>query len=188
MNISANAIRAGNILVIDQDLWLVTKLPEHTKPGKGPAYVQLDLENLKTGLKSNRRLRSSETVEKAQLNEKKFRYLYQQGDSLLFMDLETFEQVELPTRLLGGESKFLKDELDVTVYFYNEQAVKVALPQSIVFEIQDTPPNIKGSTAKASYKKAKVNDNLTVLVPPYLSVGDKILVKVEDCSFVEKVG
>jgi elongation factor P len=187
MNISANSIRAGNILVIDGDLWLVTKLPEHTKPGKGPAYIQLDLENLKTGLKSNKRLRSAETVEKAQLNEKKFRYLYQQEEALLFMDLETFEQVEMPLRLLGDESKFLKDDLDVTVYFYNEQPVKVALPQNIIFEIEDTPPNIKGSTAKASYKKAKVNGRLTVLVPPYLCVGDKIVVKVEDCSFVEKV-
>lgn len=187
MNISANSIRSGNILVLDEELWLVTKLPEHTKPGKGPAYVQLELKNIRTGIKSNRRLRSSETVEKVQLDEKKFRYLYQQGKSLLFMNLETFEQVEFQEELLGDESKFLRDELDVSISFYNDQPVKITLPQTIVFQIEDTPPNIKGSTAKASYKKAKINEKLTVLVPPYLTTGDKIAVKVEDGSFVEKV-
>lgn len=187
MNISANSIRSGNILLLEGELWLVTRLPEHTKPGKGPAYVQLEVRNLRTGLKHNKKLRSTESVEKAHLEEKKFRYLYQQDNSLFFMDLETFEQIELPLSVVGESSKFLKDDLDVSISSFNGEPVKVELPQSITFEIQDTPPNIKGATAKASYKKAKLNEKLTVLVPTYLSVGDKIVVKVEDGSFVEKV-
>jgi elongation factor P len=184
--IGANSIRSGNILVLEDELWVVTKLPVHTKPGKGPAYVQVEMKNLLQGTKSNQRFKSSDVVKKAHLQEEPYLYLYLQESSAYLMHAETFEQIELPLALIEEEKKFLVENLKVSVAFFNEKPVKLTLPQTITMIIQDTPPNIKSATAKAAYKKAQITQDLTVLVPSYLSVGDKIVVKTEDGSFLEK--
>lgn len=186
MNIGANDIRAGNILLLEDELWTVTKLPTHIKPGKGPAYVQVEMKNLLTGTKTNRRFRSSDTVERAHLQEEPYSYLYVQGNNAHLMHSETFEQIEIPLELIADEKKFLIENLKVFISFFNEKPVKLTLPLTITMEIKETPPHIKSATAKAGYKKAQITEDLTVLVPSYMSTGDKIIVKTEDGSFVAK--
>ncbi len=184
--IGANSIRSGNILALENELWIVTKLPVHTKPGKGPAYVQVEMKNLLNGTKTNHRFKSSDVVKKAHLQEEPYLYLYSADENAYLMHAATFEQIELPLTLINEEKKFLVENLKVYVSFFDEKPVKLTLPQTITVVIQDTPPNIKSATAKAAYKKAQITQDLTVLVPSYLSVGDKIVVKTEDASFVEK--
>jgi elongation factor P len=184
--IGANSIRSGNILVLENELWVVTKLPIHTKPGKGPAYVQVEMKNLLNGIKTNHRFKSSDVVKKAYLQEEFYTYLYSVDGRACLMHTETFEQIEIPLDLINEERKFLIENLKVSISFFDEKPVKLTLPQTIIMEIKDTPPNIKSATAKAGYKKAEMTEDLTVLVPSYLSVGDKIVVKTEDSSFVEK--
>ena len=177
MQIAANSIKVGNILVIEDELLSVIKPPEHIKPGKGPAYVQLELKKVFAQTKINRRLRSSDMVEKAQLNERKHQYLYTEGQELWFMDLETFEQIAIPINNAEEEKKFLTDGLNLILTFFQNTPMKIILPSTVILTIQYTSPNIKGATVAASYKKAEINSHLTVLVPPYLESGDKIIVK-----------
>ncbi|WP_216363374.1 elongation factor P [Candidatus Sneabacter namystus] len=187
MKVNANDIRAGNVLVMDNCLFSVTKQPEHIKPGKGPAYVQVEMKNLTSNTKVQKRFRSADVVEKAHIEEKKCQFLYQNENSFFFMDLESFEQFELNEDKIGTEKKFLLDGIKVAILFYMDNPILIVLPNEIVATIQDTPPSIKGATAKASYKKAIISESLTVSVPPYLNNGDDILIKTSDGSFVEKV-
>jgi elongation factor P len=186
MKITATAIKAGNILVYKDELWVVSKQPEHTKPGKGPAYMQVEMKNIKTGSKLNERLNSSDYIERAQLEQRDFQYLYSEGDKLVLMDLENFEQMLLPQSLLGDRLPFIIDNMVVKVEFYQDQALNIDLPSTVVLEIQETDPVIKGATATASFKPAILTNGVRVLVPPYLTTGEKIVVKTEDASFVER--
>ena len=186
MKISANSIRAGNILVYENDLWVVSKTPEHTKPGKGGAYVQVEMKNLKVGTKVIERFSSSDYVERAQLEQKDLQFLYIEGDNLILMDNESFEQIFVNKKILGDKLPFLTDNMTVTVEFYEESIIKVELPNSIIVEIAETDPVIKGSTVTSSYKPAMLTNGVRVMVPPYLTVGEKIVIKTEDVSFVER--
>jgi len=186
MKITATAIKAGNILVYKDDLWVVSKQPEHTKPGKGPAYMQVEMKNIKTGSKLNERLNSGDYIEKAQLEQRDFQYLYSEDDKLVLMDLESFEQILLPQSLLGEKLPFIQDNMVIKVEFYQEQALNIELPSTVVVEIVETDPVLKGATATASYKRAILSNGVKVSVPPYLVTGEKIVVKTEDASFVER--
>ena len=186
MKISANSIKQGNILVYKDELWKVVKSPEHVKPGKGPAYVQLEMKNLKTGNKFNERVSSSDSFEKAQLEEKDFQFLYFEDEKLIFMDTENFEQIALDKDLFGDKIDFLTDNMIVKLEFYEETPLSVELPQTITAEVVETDPVIKGSTITSSYKPAKLANGVKVMVPSYLTVGEKIVVKTEDSSFVER--
>lgn len=186
MKISANAIRAGNIIVYNNELWVVHKTPEHTKPGKGGAYVQVEMKNFKTGTKLNERFNSSDYVEKAQLDTKDLQFLYFEEDNLVLMDNETFEQILINKSILGESLPFLEDNMVLKVQFYEEKALSAELPQTVIAEIMQTDPVIKGSMVTSSYKPAILTNGVKVMVPPYLVVGEKIVVKIEDISFVER--
>ncbi|XVN42234.1 MAG: elongation factor P [Candidatus Rickettsia vulgarisii] len=186
MKITANSIRVGNVLVHNGDLWVVSKNPEHTKPGKGPAYIQLEMKNLKTGTKLNERFSSSDYVEKAQLEHRDLQFLYFEDDKLVLMDNETFEQILIDKELLDERLPFLEDSMTLKVQFYEDTPLNVELPQTVISEIAETDPVIKGATVTSSYKPAILTNGIRVMVPPYLVVGEKIVVKTEDLSFVER--
>ncbi|MCC8417913.1 MAG: elongation factor P [Rickettsia endosymbiont of Bryobia graminum] len=186
MKITANSIRSGNILVHNSDLWVVSRNPEHTKPGKGPAYIQVEMKNLKTGTKLNERFSSSDYVEKAQLEHKDLQFLYFEDNKLVLMDNETFEQVLIDKELLDERLPFLEDNMILKVQFYDDKPLNVELPQNVIGEIAETDTVIKGSTVMSSYKPAILTNGIRVMVPPYLVIGEKIVVKTEDLSFVER--
>ena len=186
MKISANSIKAGNILVHNDELWGVSKMPEHVKPGKGPAYIQVEMKNLKTGTKLNTRFSSSDNVERAQLEQKIYQFLYVEDNNLIFMDTENFEQLSVSKNIMGDKLPFLADNMMVKLEFYQDTALSVLLPQTIIAEVVETDPVIKGSTATSSYKPAILDNGIRVMVPSYLVIGEKIVVKTEDSSFVER--
>lgn len=186
MKITATTIRAGNILVFKDDLWSVSKQPEHVKPGKGPAYIQVEMKNLKTGSKLNERFNSSDYVERAHLEQKQHQYLYSEGDNLVLMDMESYEQIQVPGTILGDKLPLLSDNMMIVVEFFEETPLNVELPSTVILEIAETEPHIKGATATSSYKPAIMENGLKVMVPPYLSHGEKIVVKTEDLTFVER--
>lgn len=186
MKISANSIRAGNILVHNNELWVVAKTPSHTQPGKGGAYVQVEMKNLKTGNKLNHRFSSSDNVERAHLEQKDYQYLYPEGDNLVFMDNENFEQIYLNKNILDEKLPFLLENMNVKIEFYQEEALNIELPQTVILEIVETEPVIKGATASATYKPAILENGVKVMVPAYIESGQKIVVKTEDISFVER--
>ncbi|MCP5370007.1 MAG: elongation factor P [Rickettsiaceae bacterium] len=186
MKISANEIKNGTILEYEGQLWVVIKNPEHTKPGKGGAYVQVEMKNLRTNNKLNQRFSSSENVEKAFLESKKMQFLYIEGDKIVLMDQENFEQVSIDKEMLGEKVAFLTDGLELNVSFYNDMPLSITLPANLVVEIEYTDPIIKGATVTSSYKPAILTNGLKVMVPPYLSHGEKIVVKTDDLTFVER--
>lgn len=186
MKIVATTIRAGNILVYKDDLWKVTKQPEHVKPGKGPAYIQVEMKNLKGGSKLNERLSSSDYVERAQLEQKKHQYLYSEGENLVLMDNESYEQIQINQEIMGDKLPLLADNMEVVVEFFDEKPLGIELPATVVLEITETEPHIKGATATSSYKPAIMENGLKVMVPPYVAMGEKIVVKTEDLTFVER--
>lgn len=186
MKITANAIRAGNILVIDGVLWVVTKQPEHTKPGKGGAYVQVEMKNLKTGTKTNDRFSSSDYIEKAFLEQKDYQFLYYEGENLVFMDNENYEQITLSKDLLGDRLPFLLENMNVKVEFHGEEPLNVELPMNVTLTITETEPVIKGVTATATFKPAILENGAKVMVPAYIETGQRIVVRTEDVTYVER--
>lgn len=186
MKITATTIRAGNVLVFRDDLWRVTKQPEHVKPGKGPAYLQVEMKNLKNGSKLNERFNSSDYVEKASLEQKKHQYLYPEGDNLVLMDMESYEQIQVNKEIMGDKLPLLVDNMEVTIEFFEEKPLGIELPMTVVLEISETEPHIKGATATSSYKPAIMENGVKVMVPPYVAQGEKIVVKTEDLTFVER--
>ena len=186
MRISANDIKSGNILDYEGELWMVAKTPEHTKPGKGGAYVQVEMKNLRTGNKLNQRFSSSESVEKAFLEHKNMQYLYQENNLLVFMDPDSFEQVMIDQELMKDKLPFLTDGMKVDVDFYHDKPLSINLPQTVILEIEETDPVLKGSTVTSSYKPALTKSGIKVMVPPYLVSGEKIIVRTDDISFVKR--
>ncbi|WP_064643471.1 elongation factor P [Orientia tsutsugamushi] len=187
MKILANAIREGNILEYQNNLWIVSKNPDHTKPGKGGAYIQLEMKNLKTGTKIYERFSSSDYLEKATLEQRNYQYLYQENNHLVLMDLESFEQILVQKSIIASNKlPFLLENTVITVETYKDEPIRLVLPHTVVVEILETSPNIKGATVTASYKPAILSNGAKIMVPPYLSAGEKIVVKLEDISFVER--
>lgn len=186
MKITANSIRAGHILVVNGVLWIVCKTPEHVKPGKGPAYLQIEMKNLKTGTKLNDRFSSSDYVEKAQLEQRDYNFIYPEDDKLVFMDNETFEQILLPKSILGERLPFLIENMNVKIEFHGEEALSVQLPLNVTLAIVETEPVIKGATATSTYKPAILENGARVMIPPYIETGTKIVVRTEDITFVER--
>ncbi len=187
MKVSANSLKQGNVIVFDSRLWVIAKAPEHVKPGKGPAYVQLELKDLKTKTKLNQRISSSDYIERAYLEPKEYQYLYEEGTQLCFMDNDTFEQIQLDKSALDkGMLPFLQEGMALKIEFFENEPINFVLPSTIILEIVQTDPVIKGSTAAPSYKPAQMSNGITVKVPAYLNSGEKIVVKTEDGSFVER--
>jgi elongation factor P len=187
MKVSANSLKQGNVIVYDNRLWVVAKPPEHVKPGKGPAYIQLELKDLKSKTKLNQRISSTEYIERAYLEQKEYQFLYPEGNSLCFMDNESFDQIEINKDSIDKNlTPFLQEGMLLKIEFHENDPINFILPATVVLEIEQTEPAIKGSTAAPSYKPALMSNGITVKVPAYLSSGEKIIVKTEDGSFVER--
>ena len=185
MKINGNEIRPGNVVQHQDSLWVAVKI-NAVKPGKGPAYAQVELKNLLDGRKLNERFRASETVERVRLEQRDHTYLYEEGDMVVFMDGESFEQISIPKDMIGDRAAFLQDGMQVVVESHEGKAIGVQLPEQVVLEITETESTVKGQTASSSYKPSIVENGLRVMVPPYITVGEKIIVNTETIEFVKR--
>ena len=185
MKISGVDIRPGNIIEFEGGLWRAVKI-QHTQPGKGGAYMQVELKNVMDGRKTNVRFRSSETVERVRLDTKDFQFLYAEGDQLTFMDKETYDQVQLPRDLLGEAADFLQDGMDVLMELYEERPISVQLPDQVEATIVEADAVVKGQTASSSYKPAVLDNGVRVMVPPHIESGTRIVVDVYAREYVRK--
>ncbi|MDZ5699193.1 MULTISPECIES: elongation factor P [Phyllobacteriaceae] len=185
MKINGNEIRPGNVIEHNGGLWVAVKT-NHVKPGKGGAYNQVEMKNLIDGTKLNERFRAAETVEKVRLEQKEFTYLYEQGDALVFMDSETYEQLELQKDFVGDRAAFLQDGMTVTVELYEEKPIGISLPDQVTLEIAQADPVVKGQTAASSYKPAVMENGVRVMVPPFISSGERIVVDTNEITYVRR--
>ncbi len=174
MKIEGNEIKVGNILEIENKLWRVLKT-QHTQPGKGGAYIQAELKEIKDGTKMNNRFRSSETVERAILDEKTFQYLYSDNQKFIFMDQQSYEQIELGSDLIPlDQSKFLLENGEVILQFHNEKPVGLELPDHVTLKVVETEGVVKGQTAASSYKPAILEKGIKTSVPQFIEINDKM--------------
>ena len=187
MKISGVDIRPGNILEYEGGIWKVAKI-QHTQPGKGGAYMQVEMKNLQDGRKANVRFRSADTIERVRLDTKDFQFLYAEGDMLVFMDTETYEQINLPADLLGDAAAFLEDGMQVTLELWEEKPISVQLPEQIEATIVEADAVVKGQTASSSYKPAVLENGVRVMVPPHIESGTRIVVDVYERTYVGKAG
>ena len=186
MKILGNEIKVGMIIEHKNDLWSVLKA-QHVKPGKGGAFNQVELKSVKKGTKLNERFRSSDTVERAILEDKKFNFLYEDENNCHFMDQINFEQIQINKNLLGEKTKLLKENMEVNVQFYEDQALSIDLPSSIELTIQTTDAAIKGQTASSSYKPATLENGINITVPPFINSGDKIILDTRTLEYIKKI-
>ena len=186
MKIQGNEIKPGMIIEHNNDHWTVLK-SQHVKPGKGGAFNQVELKSLTKGTKLNQRFRSSENVERTQLEEKEFNFLYSDENGCFFMDPKSFEQISLKKNLLGDKIKLLTENLKVTISFLEENPLSVDLPTNIECEIESTEGVVKGQTAASSYKPAKLKNGLDIMVPPFIEEGNKIILDTRNLEYVKKV-
>ena len=186
MKIQGNEIKPGMIIEHNNDYWTVLKA-QHVKPGKGGAFNQVELKSLTKGTKSNQRFRSSENVERAQLEEKEFNFLYYDDNGCFFMDPESFEQISIKKDLLGDKIKLLTENLKVTISFLEENPLSIDLPTNIECEIESTEGVVKGQTAASSYKPARLKNGLDIMVPPFIEEGNKIILDTRSLEYVKKV-
>ncbi|MEM6743889.1 MAG: elongation factor P [Pseudomonadota bacterium] len=183
--INGNEIRPGNVLEHNGGLWVAVKT-DHVKPGKGGAFAQVELKNLRNGSKLNERFRSADKVERVRLEQRDQQFLYETDGMLSFMDNETFEQIELPADLLGDRRPFLQDGMTVTIEYYESEALSLTLPEKVTCTIEETEPAIKGQTAANSYKPAVLDNGVRVSVPPFVGQGERIVVNTETFEYVER--
>ena len=186
MKILGNEIKPGMIIEHRDDLWSVLKA-QHVKPGKGGAFNQVELKSVKKGTKLNERFRSSDSVERAVLDEKKFNFLYEDENNCHFMDQTNFEQIAINKSLLGEKNKLLKENMTVNVHFYEDQALSVDLPSSVELTITNTDATIKGQTASSSYKPATLENGINIMVPPFINSGDKIILDTSTLEYIKKI-
>ena len=185
MKINANNIKSGNVIEHKNCLWVATKT-NHVKPGKGGAFAQVELKNLKDGTKLNERFRSSENIEKVILEETPHVFLYRENDTLIFMNNETFEQISLDINIIGEQSAFLQDGMNVVINLYNDKPVSLIMPESCVEEIIEADAVIKGQTVSSSFKPAILKNGIKIMVPGHIEVGTKIVIRPSDCTYIEK--
>jgi len=186
MKISAVEVKPGMIIEHKNDYWNVLKA-QHVKPGKGGAFNQVELKSITKGTKLNERFRSSETIEKAELEEKKFNFLYLDDDNCHFMDNKTFEQISIPKSLTDEKFKLLKENLEVTISFMDEKPISLDLPNNIEYLVDITDAAIKGQTAASSYKPATLDNGIKINVPPFIESGDKIILDTRTLEYVKKI-
>ncbi len=183
--INGNEIRPGNVLEHDGGLWAAVKV-DHVKPGKGGAFAQVELRNLRNGSKLNERFRSADKVERVRLQQKDQQFLYEDSGMLIFMDTETYEQVQLSTELLGERRPFLQDGMTIVVEFYEEEALNATLPQKVMCKVVETEPVVKGQTATNSFKPAILDNGVKVMVPPFIAQDESIVINTESMEYSER--
>ena len=185
MKINANSIKVGNVIEYQNNLWQVLKR-NHVKPGKGGAYVQVEMKDIINGTKNNVRFISTQTIEKAHLESKKFQYQYMEGDDLIAMDMVTFESFNFNQNLLHEQLPFLQDEMEITVEYCNDNSINIRLPEHITMSISETESVVKGQTATSSFKPAILENGVKIMVPQFITAEDKIVVRMEDLTYVER--
>ena len=186
MKILGNEIKSGMILDHNNDLWEVIKT-QHVKPGKGGAFNQVELKSINKDTKRNERFRSSDKVERVVLEEKKFNFLFEDYNNCHFMDRETFEQIAINKKKIGKKTKLLKENLEVTINFFEDKLLSVELPISIECKVINTDAALKGQSVSLSYKPAIIDNNLKILVPPFIENGDKIIVDSRSLEYIKKI-
>jgi len=185
MKTNANSLRVGNVVEFQNQLWAILKR-DHVKPGKGGAYIQIEMKNISTGTKTNTRFSSSEDVDVAFVEHKNFQYQYMDQNDLVAMDNETFEQHNFNKSLVGESLPFLQDEMMITVQYCNDKPIAIALPETVILKVIMADAVVKGQTASASYKPATLENGVRTLVPPFVETGDEIVVKTENGEYVER--
>ena len=186
MKINASEIRVGMLLEYKNDLWQVLKT-QHVKPGKGGAFAQVEMKSVNKNTKLNERFRSSESVEKASLEEDVFNYLYSDESNYFFMNPKSFEQIEIKKEVIGEKGKLLTENLEVTISFYNEKPISVDLPNQITCKIEVTDVALKGQTVSSSYKPATLDNGLNIQVPPFIESGDSIIIDTRNLEYIKKI-
>jgi elongation factor P len=186
MKINAGEIRVGMLLEYKDDLWQVLKT-QHVKPGKGGAFAQVEMKSVNKSTKLNERFRSSETVEKASLDETKHNFLYDDENNYFFMNPKTFEQIEIKKEIIGEKGKLLTENLEVSVSFYNDAPISIELPNQVTCKIETTDVALKGQTVSSSYKPATLDNGLNIQVPPFIESGDMIIVDTRNIEYIKKV-
>ena len=186
MKINATEIRVGMILEYKDDLWEVLKT-NHVKPGKGGAFAQVEMKSVGKNTKLNERFRSSETVEKASLEEIKYNYIYEDEKNYFFIEPKSFEQIEINKNTVGEKGKLLVENLEVTISFYNDAALSVELPNQVNCKIKITDAALKGQTVSSSYKPATLENGLNIQVPPFIEVDDEVIVDTRNFEYVKKI-
>jgi elongation factor P len=185
MKINGNEIKPGNVILHNDQLWVAVKTA-HVKPGKGGAFAQVELKNLVSGSKLNERFRSSETVERVRLEQKDYQYLYDQGDMLVFMETETYEQIELLKEFVGERAAFLKEGMMVTVNSYEGKPIGISIPDQVTLQVVEADPVVKGQTAASSYKPAVLENGVRILVPPFVAAGERVVVDTNEATYVKR--
>jgi elongation factor P len=183
--INGNEIRPGNVLEHDGGLWAAVKV-EHVKPGKGGAFAQVELRNLRNGSKLNERFRSADKVERVRLEQRDQQFLYESDGMLVFMDTDTFEQIELPAAILGERRPFLQDGMTIQIEYYEDEALNATLPQKVTCRVVETEPVVKGQTAANSFKPAVLDNGVKVMVPPFVGQDEDIVVNTETMEYAER--
>ena len=186
MKINASEIRIGMLLEYKDDLWQVLKT-QHVKPGKGGAFAQVEMKSLNKNTKLNERFRSSETVEKAALDENDFNYSYDDDVNYFFIDPKSFEQIEVKKEIVGEKGKLLTENLEVKISFYNEKPISIELPNQVQCKIETTDAALKGQTVSSSYKPATLDNGLNIQVPPFIESGDEIIIDTRNLEYVKKI-
>ena len=186
MKISVNEIRVGMLIEHKNDLWQVLKT-QHVKPGKGGAFAQIEMKSVNRNTKLNERFRSSDTVEKASLDEIKFNYLYEDEDDYYFINPKTFEQINIKKDIIGEKGKLLTENLEVDISFYNENPLSVEMPNQVTCKVKTTDVALKGQTVSSSYKPATLDNGINIQVPPFIESEDKIIVDTRTIEYVKKI-
>ncbi|HSQ97889.1 MAG TPA: elongation factor P [Rickettsiales bacterium] len=182
---NVNSISTGNVIIYNGKYCLVTKR-EHVKPGKGGAFLQVEMKDLKSGNKLMNRFNTTDDVEKVNMEDKPYQYQYMDGENLSLMDMESYEQILLSKELVGDALPFLQEGMDVVVEYCDGNPLRIRLPEKVVMAIQSTEATVKGQTAAASYKPAILENGVRVMVPPFITSDDKIIVRTEDATYVER--
>lgn len=185
MKINGNEIKPGMVIQHKDSLWVAVKT-NAVKPGKGGAFNQVEMKNLLDGRKDNERFRASETVERVRLEQKEFQYLYAEGDMLVFMDMESYEQLELQKDFVGERAAFLQDGMSVSVELYEDKPIGVTLPEQVTLKIVEADPVVKGQTVSSSYKPAVMENGVRVMVPPFIEAGETILVDTAAIEYIRR--
>ena len=185
MKINAGEIRVGMLLEHKSDLWIVLKT-QHVKPGKGGAFAQVEMKSVNKNTKLNERFRSSESVEKASLEEMKYNFLYEDENNYFFMEPKSFEQIEIKKDVIGEKGKFLTENLEVSINFYNEVAISVDLPNQVTCKVESTDVALKGHTVSSSYKPATLDNGLNIQVPPFIESGDDVIIDTRSLEYIKK--
>ena len=186
MKINAGEIRVGMLLEFKNDLWQVLKT-QHVKPGKGGAFAQVEMKSVGKNTKLNERFRSSETVEKASLEETDFNYLYEDENNYIFMNPKTYDQIEIKKDIVGEKGKLMTENLEVSVSFYNDSPISIELPNQVICKIETTDVALKGQTVSSSYKPATLDNGLNIQVPPFIESGDEVIIDTRSFEYIKKI-